>query len=117
MRLVRVAETDFRKSEATMFTELMKASPHKMSATDVVLFVSKQGNQLVFVWAPVEVSDDEEGASHRRVLASRRLRIQGGGRWNPLMLRNYAEHAGVDLQGLARFEEHLKRAKREKEQG
>jgi hypothetical protein len=34
--------------------------------------------------------------------------LAASGAWNPLMLANYAERAGVHLDGLKKFEEYYK---------
>ena len=34
------------------------------------------------------------------------------GKWNPLMLANYANRAGIVLEGVKRFEEHYRELKR-----
>lgn len=106
MRLKEIIEANFRCSELTMYTEWSKGKD-TLGANELLLFVSKRGDQLVFVSRFLEVRTGNEGSPTKKVLASRRLRVPGG-RWNPLMLVNYAEEAGVKIEGLRRFEDFYK---------
>lgn len=101
--LCAVVEADFRKNEATNFAEWSKK--HSVKPGQVVLFLSKSKDQMVFVhgFSALKVSD-----AIRRVLWSERLRLDRG-TWNPLMLVNYAERVGLGLVGLKRFEDFYKK--------
>ena len=101
--------TDFRKNEWTNFKEFKKSKrfPGELKANEAILFVSKSGNQLIWI---LNVADAESG---RQIVDSRRWRITGSQSWNPMMLQNYAEKVGIHLVGLKRFEE-LYEADREK---
>lgn len=112
VRLRLIAQVNFRKSEATNYNEHDSAGtlPPRMAPGDVVCFLSKRRDQLVFVTPRTE---------HRlnghpiQVLASRRLRISGG-HWEPLMLQNYADEVGLEIEGLKRYEEHYRALKNAK---
>src|ERR1700690_4091723 len=102
MRLRFVEEVSFGKSEQTNFLEFSaknESLAKNLSSEDAILFVSKTGNQLVFIHG-FTVLD-----SKTKVLSSRRLRLSGG-KWNPLRLANYATEVGVTLDGIKRFEQY-----------
>lgn len=110
MRLKYIAHADFRKSERTNFLELKKLKKlPALGKEDVVLLVSLSENQCVFVYGFVsydtECVDGRE--RHVEICRSERLRITGS-RWNPLMIRNYAERVGISIDGLKRFEDYYK---------
>jgi len=108
MRLRYVATCHFGKSELTNWLEILAKHPEfgvagnklALKANDVVLLVSKQGNQLVFLHG-------FNAFEERRVLRSTRFRIEGGGSWNPLMLVNYAKSVGLEISGLKTYEDHI----------
>lgn len=109
MRLRYVETVHFGKSELTNFLDLVRRRPEFMQAKskarlgsdDVVLFVSRIGNQLMFLHG-------FDAFQETQVLRSLRLRINSG-RWNPLMLVNYAKAVGLDIQGLKAYEDHVKK--------
>ncbi len=108
VRLRRVARGDFRTSEHTM---LMSLQPHerKLRGNDCVCFISGTGNQVVFVYAMKSAGETRATSKYEarpiEIVTSVRLRLTAGS-WNPLMLQNYAADAGLELEGLKRFEEH-----------
>jgi hypothetical protein len=63
--------------------------------------MSKGLNQ--FVWILNDSAIDKNEREHR-VFDSRRWRLATG-TWNPLMLANYAEEVGLQLEGLRKFEQ------------
>lgn len=105
LRLKRIEQdVDFRKNELTtyrLFKEKNKNYPDPMPG-EAYLFVSKSGNQLMFVLNYKK--DIKLHKSKRDIIESLRLRLSGG-RWNPLMLANYAEEVGVKLLGIRKYEE------------
>lgn len=118
MRLKYIAQADFRKSEQTNFLEhhvqkrgrkLEKRQALKPG--EVACLVASSGKQVVFVYNPDRVGDGEE---ERPVLHSERLRLTGGGRWDPLMLGNYARQVGIQLEGIRLFEQHFEEMRRER---
>ena len=106
LRLKLIVEADFRKSEETNFLELKKTGKlPKLRKGEGVLFISKSKNQLVFVEQIEEMEVDTSYGKRvkARICSSQRFRIRGT-KWNPLMLQNYAEHAGFKIPGIRRFE-------------
>jgi len=105
----RVEETDFRRCDIRIFTEFRNNNAgfvKKLAKDDIVVFISKQRNQMLFIHGFTEFFA-ADGSSIREALQSIRHRIVGGA-WNPLMLKNYAEEAGLQIEGLSRFEDHFK---------
>lgn len=102
LRLVQV--TSFRRSEKTSFEALPAEERDAMRPSEAICFVSKSGNQVVFVYRPTSVPLNGSGPVD--VLPSSRLRL-GRGRWNRYMLQNYANEVGLELVGLPRFEKIL----------
>lgn len=108
MRIKQIEAADFRCSARTMFERFRVKNKHVVSAlndTDVIVFISKMGNQLLFVHGYTDFPEDLIG--QRRALQSVRHQILNG-TWNPMALANYAQAAGLDIQGLRLFEEHYK---------
>jgi hypothetical protein len=75
-----------------------------MKAGECVLFISKSEKQLRFVFHPSTIEGPSKRTPIAEIIESRMLRIRGGGRWNPLMLANYGTEAGLELDGIKRFE-------------
>lgn len=122
MRLRFVQTCHFGKSELTNFMEVLSkhpefanaGSPHRLKRNDVVLLVSKLGNQLVFIHGfDVLWQKSAATAKEHKVLRSVRFRISGGAHWNPLMLADYAKSVDIELTGLASYEEHVKKLLKE----
>lgn len=107
MRLKYIETCSFHKSEMTNFFELSKKNRWKLSAGEVVLLISKGGDQLVFIYAADEAIKD--GVERPlKLLRSERLRLTHGGTWDPIMLSEYAEEAGIKLDGIHRFDDYYK---------
>lgn len=106
MRLKEIVSADFRKNEATLFEEHNTKKKWNLRGGEVVCFLSLNRDQIAFVFAPRDEGVNKAGNA-RTVFYSQRLRIRGG-RWDPLMLQNYAMDAGIELDGIKRFEEHYK---------
>lgn len=110
LRLKLFAHVSFHKSEETNFNEFIRT---KYGSTirkgEAVLFISKGGDQYVFV-EPAEEFDHVMVSGKKvkvKVLASQRYRIRGS-KWSPEMLSVYAEKAGLRIVGIKRFEWFLK---------
>lgn len=103
MRLKYVATVTFARSELTNWNKLLEKRPEfrDMRPDDVVALVSMTGDQIAFLHGFSTIND-------KTVLRSTRFRIVGSGKWNPLMLANYAREAGILLTGLKTFEQHMK---------
>jgi hypothetical protein len=113
MRLKYIAQADFRKNEWTNFLEHHVIKRGKkiekrmaLKPGEVACLVASSGKQIVFVYNPDRVSD-VTGEDERSVIHSERLRLTAGGRWNPLMLGNYAAQVGIRLEGIRLFEQHF----------
>lgn len=92
-------EVDFRCSEHTNY-ERFKASerfPGYLRSGEVILFVSRSGNQLVWVLNYSAKEADVQG-----ITDSRRWRLHSGS-WSPMMLANYANEVGIELIGVKQF--------------
>lgn len=121
MRLRYIETVHFGKSELTNFRDLLRrrpefgkdGNPAVLRKNDVVVFVSKTGNQMLFVSGFVFLKSDPvtAGAKERKpvVLRSVRLRLPGNVQWNPLMLADYAREVGIELKGLELYEEYIKK--------
>ncbi len=121
MRLKYIAQVDFRKSEATNFLEhhvikrgkeIEKRVPLKPG--EVACLIASSGNQIVFVYNPDRVRDINAGVEERPVFHSERLRLTNGGRWDPLMLGDYAAQVGIQLEGIRLFKQHYDEMTRER---
>lgn len=106
MRLKRIAQADFRKSEATNFNELPIAVRKNLKPGEVVMLVSGGGDQLVFVYPPTYTSNAR--SNDCTMLASVRLRLKGS-TWSPLMIVDYAKSVGIELIGLEDFARRFQR--------
>lgn len=97
-------EADFRFSERTLFVKFREKNTGVFLAPDdCVAFVSRTGNQIVFVYNSRDFECQGEAAI--KVTTSVRIRIDQRRAWNPLMLQNYANEAGINLVGLKRYEQ------------
>lgn len=107
LRLKLVAAADFRKGVPTMMDDLRRAKKLvDLSGDEVVLLISATGLQLAFVFRDVTI-EDRSRVDTVKCTTHYRVQLDRHTPWNPLMLVNYAEEAGIELQGLKRFEEHL----------
>lgn len=106
MRLKYIATVSFQKSEATNFLEVSKKRKWRLDENDVVCFISRGQDQIVFIHVLGAALSDRSGALHK-VVHSERLRLLSGS-WNPLMLANYASEVGIKLDGVKRFEQHYR---------
>lgn len=110
MRLKLIADANFQYSEAENLKDVLKKNPSvTMTPADVVLLVSRSKDQMVFMHRPTELNlETLPGAGARKGTAiayhSERVRLSRS-TWNPLMLQNYANSVGIELDGLRRFEE------------
>ena len=108
LRLKGIVTCSFGRSEATNL-KLYRESGHypgDLKEGEAFLFLSKGGNQIIFMFKSIEVEVEHGsgGPATRGVIDSRRLRLDGG-TWHPYMLQNYANEAGIYLIGIKRFEQ------------
>jgi len=114
MRIKRVVEADFRRADLGIWLEFCNAKTNRtyankafiesLKADDVVVFVSKLGNQLLFVHGFENLRT--EAGDERIMLPSVRYRIVKG-TWSPYMLSVYATAANMPITGLKTFEQHF----------
>jgi len=105
LRLKGVVQCSFARSEATNMRLYRQTGhfPGELERGEAYLFVAKGQNQVLFLFADVQV--DFDGVS-RQVIDSRKLRLAKG-TWSPYMLQNYANSVGLELVGIKRFEQIL----------
>lgn len=105
LRLKAISQdVDFRSTELAIFEKYRRSKDFAGDPRtgEAYLFVSKSGTQLLWVLhyeAKVQVLNRD-----RRRIESLKMRVSGG-YWNPLMLQNYANDLGIELEGIKRFEE------------
>lgn len=126
LRLKLVEHMNFTRSEQTNLDMLAKRlADLNMTRSDVVCLVSKDDRQYVFAWLPRVV---DFAAYDRRLPRERhngklrkatvmayvtvKMRITHG-TWDILMLQNYANDVGIELDGIKRFEEIIGIVKRQ----
>lgn len=112
LRYVPVERRSFHKSDLTLFLELKKEEPrrvHGFRQGDAVMFVSKTGRRISFVFG-------EKVADGRLYLSSLRLWLTGGS-WDPRMIVDYAESAGIILANRKKFEDFFAAEIRRKNRG
>ena len=106
-------DTDFRYSEMTNLSiyEKRKIYPGPLGKRDVFLFISKSGNQLLWILNSKEIETkhkNQKGSFKRKMIDTRRWRIAGGA-WNYRMIQNYANEVGLEIVGFKRLEEQYTR--------
>lgn len=112
MKLKYIYRGDFRKNEVTLLEEARKeAGSLRLTRDDCLLVVSYSRKLLRFIFGFEELSS---GKKTVEVLPSKTHRIIRGGAWNPLMLQDYAEAVGIQLDHLKKFKDHYKRITAEK---
>jgi hypothetical protein len=114
MRIKRVIEADFRRADLGIWLEFTNTKRNRvytnrafiqsLRTDDVVVFVSKGGNQLLFVHGFENLRT--EAGDERVMLPSVRYRIVKG-TWSPYMLSVYAKAANMPITGLKTFEQHF----------
>lgn len=114
MNIKCVMEADFRRADLGIWTLFCaetkgrkfvnRALVESLTADDVITFVSKRGNQLLFIHGFEHLATDH--GDERTMLPSTRYRLVRG-TWSPYMLVNYAAAAGIKVTGLKSFEEHF----------
>ena len=92
---------DFRCSERTNYNIFLQQFPGELRMNEAFLFVSKSGNQLVWLLNQQSI-DGKMGTAE--VTDSRRWRLTGG-TWSPMMVANYAKEVGIELIGIKTFEQ------------
>lgn len=112
LRLRKIIQVSFVKSEETNFDEVMRSKEHRaliksLKGNDCVCFWSQAKNQMVFVKGYTKM--ETKGKKPWFVLYSQRVRVKRGpglsNEIEPKMLANYAREAGIELIGLKLFQE------------
>lgn len=103
-------DADFRFSEFGIYDTFRKSKKFQgdLRAGEAYLFVSGTGNQLLWVLNIGGITSkgaNAKGSFDRRVIDTRRMRIEGRTAWHPMMLQNYANSVGLEIVGFKRFEE------------
>lgn len=107
MKLKLMATVNFQRSEADNFQAVMKKHPHvDLGPSDVVLMISMDKSQMVFMYRKqaIDVSEYGKRRGAADVYHSERIRLTRS-TWDWRMLQNYAEQVGIALDGFRRFEE------------
>ena len=113
MRIKFVAEADFRWADVGIFKRFAAANAAlvaKLQEHDVIAFVARKGNQILFIHGFEQIANAR--GTPVELLATTRYRLLSG-TWNPLMLRNYAEGAGLKIEGLKSFEDYYRKLQEE----
>lgn len=111
---------DFRQSDLTNYDEFKrsKSFPGELETNEVYLFVSKGENQLVWIYhvSTMEPFTTRKATQSKRIIDSRRWRIEGSSRWNFHMLAEYASMAELHLIGIPTLREYFERTRAVKRQ-
>src|SRR4051812_20077310 len=106
MRVKLIKEMDFRRNDQTLYRDIEKEVT--LRRNDVACLVSKTRVQILFIHRPVDVDYRGFKVDKTTVYRSIRLRLSHG-TWDPLMLKDYAESVGLELQGLQGIKDVLRR--------
>ena len=108
VRLRCVLESDFRYGETHHWATFSGRYPNLLSRIeswcdfDAVCFVSKTGNQILFMYKLTTVPSDT--GVEKVVIRSTRFRLLGKSSWSPEMLAVYAASVGIEIINITRFE-------------
>lgn len=94
MRIQRIFSTSFNQSDLSMLRSFYEQEPEaasSMGPSDVVVFVSRMGSQILFVHGFRSKTRWES------VVLSTRFRLTHG-RWNPSMITEFAKEAKIKLE-------------------
>lgn len=102
VKLKAVVLCSFVKSELTNLREFQehRSYPGDLKPGEVFLFLSRGGNQVIFILDDTEVVN---GHAYPTV-DSRRWRMEGG-TWDPMMMQEYAGKVKLHLKGIKSFKE------------
>lgn len=109
VKLQAVVPCSFQRSEYTNYMQWRRkntALARSLREGDVVLLVSAQWDQLIFIYGFIGVHEREDGPI-RPMIRSERYRLPSGGTFNPYMLQDYAAKVGLHIEGRRRFEDHF----------
>lgn len=101
----------FGRTGATMF-ERWRRTRHgrELSMQEAVCFVSRTGNQVLFMFNPVSLSYEDGHGTDRNTVGylELRVRLESKAPFDAMMLQVYANMAGIELIGIRRFETFVK---------
>jgi len=107
MRFKAFEQVSFTLSERTAYDALIaRGSPWSHRHDEVVVFLSRGEDQIIFVTHYVSLGDGS------KVLSSRRLRLDKG-TWDIFKLKKYADMAGLQVTDWTLLTRAMAKAKRE----
>lgn len=107
LSLRMIATVDFRIGVPGHYDALKKKRLLRdISDDETVLLVSQTGRQLAFVFHEVQLNS--RSGEPVKAIAHYRIQLDRHTPWSPLMLSEYAAQAGIELQHVKRFEDHLR---------
>jgi hypothetical protein len=100
-------DVDFRYNELSIFNKYKKRKdfPGDLGKDEAYLFVSKSGNQLLWIINNLTSIEQKNGLV-RDIIDTRRWRMVKG-TWHPWMLSEYAKAVGVELAGIRKFNDYF----------
>lgn len=107
MRLKLIVSVNFQRTEAANLQAVLKAHPElELGSNDVVLMVSLDKSQMVFMYRRQEIDLTQYGKRQgvADVYHSERVRLSRS-TWDHRMLQDYAQQARIELDGFRKFEE------------
>lgn len=106
---------DFRQSDLTNYDQFKRSRsfPGELGSNEVYLFISRSENQIVWIYnvSTMEPFTTRKATQSKRIIDSRRWRIEGASRWNFYMLAEYANMVGLHLIGIPTLREYFERKK------
>jgi hypothetical protein len=107
LSLRMIASVDFRQGVPTHYAELKRRKlTNDIDDDETILLVSQTGLQLAFVFNEIQIH--ARSGDPVRAIAHFRIQLDRCTPWNPIMLSEYAKQAGIELQHVKRFEDHLR---------
>ena len=119
IKLKAVATSSFTRGVVRQLEDFRRA--HKdnerivssLKTNEAVMFLSKGGDQVRFVFAKLEAQRDEllpdtKWNAEWIYCIHTALTVRLDGAFNPLMLQNIANRVGLRLEGFKLFEEHYR---------
>lgn len=103
-----VATVDFRFGIPHHYDELKKQRALRLGDSEVILLISQTKLQCAFVFKETAFDTGRPGVGEVKGVTSLRVQLSRHTPFNPLMLQNYAAELGLEIDGLKRFEDHLR---------
>jgi hypothetical protein len=96
LAIAGIFHASFVMSEATRYYTYKSKVRGGLKTGECILFVSLTKKMIQFVWAPVQLHN-EDIVLDRTVLSSHQHRILKGQGWDPLLLQEWARECGIEL--------------------